>query len=74
MEMLKPCPFCGGTAKIYGDKFNGYDVSCNECGCKIGCFEGRDGLGCKLDCFNSRGECGHNPTIKKAISSWNKRA
>ena len=37
-QKLKPCPFCGGTAKVYQeDKDNEFThrVKCNECWCSV---------------------------------------
>jgi len=36
-EKLKPCPFCGGKAKVQSDSFNGgeFSVLC-KCGASIG--------------------------------------
>lgn len=48
MEKLKPCPFCGGKAAIYGTYRDGgevtiypiglgiYDVRCQECNAGFG--------------------------------------
>lgn len=36
MEKLKPCPFCGGEAKVFGNYDDSdYHVNCtnDECGC-----------------------------------------
>ena len=36
MEELKPCPFCGGEAKVFGNYDDSeYHANCtnNECGC-----------------------------------------
>ena len=37
MKELKPCPFCGGKAKMNyygGQHIPFYSISCSECGCK----------------------------------------
>lgn len=56
---LKPCPFCGGEAKVY-DKGYGYDhkgfVVCT-CGAQMVCQYDGDS----------------NP-IEKAVENWNRRA
>ena len=31
MKKIKPCPFCGGYAKIHAEN-NSYVVRCNDCG------------------------------------------
>lgn len=58
MERLKPCPFCGGNAKIYSGEQNFliykqkcYSVFCELCKCATQ-YEG---------------------TEKEAVEDWNKR-
>ena len=47
-DELKPCPFCGGLARIeavhhrYSDTFN---VCCEECGAEIVMFEEQEAVG-----------------------------
>lgn len=31
MTNLKPCPFCGGKAKVYQDEANDWRVKCEDC-------------------------------------------
>ena len=37
MDVLRPCPFCGGEAELYEDK-GGYSVDCRVCGAAVGYF------------------------------------
>ena len=30
---LKPCPFCGCRAGVYEDRYGGWVVQCDVCGC-----------------------------------------
>lgn len=59
MDELKPCPFCGGKAKlkiIYSDaiammeKITWHKISCTKCDCKIERFD-----------------------VIEAIEAWNRR-
>lgn len=65
-KALKPCPFCGGEARVYfapGNKLNGipcYGVACEECRVMIGTVQ----FG-QTDFFR----CEEN-----AIEAWNRRA
>ena len=44
-ENLKPCPFCGGTAKILPAEVYGYgDVYCENCGAQVMGFNTREAL------------------------------
>lgn len=39
---IKDCPFCGGKASIFKDKYEGeiiYTVSCEECGISTAAYE-----------------------------------
>lgn len=55
---LKPCPFCGGKAKITDtnteDKQHFYYIQCTKCGAAA--------------CFGNESE-----TKKDAIKAWNRR-
>ena len=75
MEKLKPCPFCGGKAKIieYSQKLpnsevrNCFFVSCGSCGCSP--FEfGEICLYYKEDYMERK-----NALKEKAIKAWNRR-
>lgn len=61
MDTLKPCPFCGGEARMM--KQHRWWVSCQECICDLG-FEGMDERGCY----------GHYDTEAEAVKAWNTRA
>ena len=58
MDKLKPCPFCGGKARIIAfDPFDGYQGRCTVY--KVGCTK----------CFASI----NDPDEDKAIEAWNRR-
>lgn len=67
---LKPCPFCGHRADIFGDDNDGYCVQCRA-------PENRDG-----NCFAAMGENYDRsampehmyPTAEDAAAAWNRRA
>lgn len=59
MNELKPCPFCGGEAKIYEYKdveFLVHNADCNTVQCKT--------CGCGTS---------YEPTAERAIETWNVR-
>lgn len=60
MPKLKPCPFCGGEAEIYGGLIDGYGVQCLSCFSSTTEFEG------------VRGDY-EDTAIPKAITAWNTR-
>lgn len=70
---LKPCPFCGGEARLFVSE-NGVCVKCTN-GFTKGC-------GCQTDWFTDSnyvdGMDGWRktefPAVDKAIVSWNRRA
>ena len=39
-EKLKPCPFCGGEAKVLGTKYEGgdYYIVCERCRVRVGSY------------------------------------
>lgn len=55
---LKPCPFCGGEAKVgYAiNDYNRWGVSCNICGCVVEVGFGE-----------------YDDTPEEAIKAWNRR-
>ena len=69
---LKPCPFCGGKAKvlegttsnIFGHLFYDYCVKCTDCSAFLGLYQVGDSaeFGLLYD------------TEKEAIEAWNTRA
>lgn len=62
MEQLKPCPFCGGKARIRKTKGTRYFVGCSECGARSIDF---DELPWHDTPFIAQGH---------AIEAWNRRA
>ena len=38
MAELKPCPFCGGEAKIAETEIGGFELRCKDCPCDFGRF------------------------------------
>ena len=58
MEELKPCPFCGGQASLYGC-CHGSDVECKECGARTKYF---------LD-----GIITNENSMRMAVEAWNRR-
>lgn len=41
---LKPCPFCGGKARIYFYKSSGWNITCNKCRINIHGYAFKDKL------------------------------
>lgn len=76
MAKLKPCPFCGGKAKImecdqelpFSEKISIFFVCCKECGCSPFHFS-EVNLYYKENCKIIADEL-----RKKAIEAWNRRA
>lgn len=60
MQELKPCPFCGGQARIgYAiNDYNRWGVSCQNCGCSVEVEDWK----------------GVDDTEENAIAAWNRRA
>lgn len=73
---LKPCPFCGGKAKIhecrqelpFSEELNIFFVCCSECGCQPFHFS-EVGLYYKKD-YEER----KKQLKKQAIEAWERRA
>ncbi len=76
VEELKPCPFCGGKAKLreikrelpFSEEINEFGVTCEICGCSPFWF-GKVDLYYKADWKDIR-----NKLQDKAIEEWNRRA
>ena len=63
---LKPCPFCGGKATAYKDKYGKICVSCDICGAFIG-IDLENGVAL-VDGWAATYE-----TIEEAAKDWNRR-
>ena len=48
---LKPCPFCGGKARLYDGHMDAYGVVCEKCGVKL---YGRSSSGAAKRAWNRR--------------------
>lgn len=60
MDVMKPCPFCGGCLIIEEDysadnMFAMYYIVCKSCGVTSGYYENRDVLIEKWNCRDKRG-------------------
>lgn len=58
--VLKPCPFCGGKAKICSADFNSAFVKCANivgCGCKFEWFDSKEAA---IEAWNRRADNGNN--------------
>lgn len=53
MTELKPCPFCGGKAALWG-RFDGYEVYCINCLAKVE----QDGRAEAIEAWNRRADDG----------------
>lgn len=65
-DKLLPCPFCGGEANAFVDKFNKYFTGCKKCNFYYG-IEIEDG--CELE----KGWIAIHNTKDEAIKAWNTR-
>lgn len=64
-ERLKPCPFCGNPADLFGDKYEGFAVVCEYCDAALGWGE---------NCFPEGHFFAHAfLTAEDAIEAWNTR-
>ena len=57
MAELKPCPFCGGEAALWGG-FDGYEAYCINCQAKVE----REGRAETIEAWNRRAEDGKRKT------------
>lgn len=69
MAELKPCPFCGGKAKIYVCDGNGSFFA--DIGTKM--FYGREMTHCLVMCHRCRIRTGAYLTRRGAFNAWNRR-
>ena len=58
MVELKPCPFCGGEARLFVD--DGVRVLCNKC-------RASSKILVDSECYETR-------AVEKVIEAWNRRA
>lgn len=67
VEVLKPCPFCGGRAVLRGESADdgGFYAACKELKCYAAVGEGYDRSAMPEHCFGSQ---------EKAAEAWNHRA
>ena len=52
MEKLKPCPFCGGEARLFEEIPGGYIIQCQSCCGQIGIMPKKDAI----EAWNARYE------------------
>ena len=62
MSELKPCPFCGGIARIYCRE--GVRVKCTKCGCETPT---------RNDSPGEWWENGKTNALEMVIKEWNRR-
>ncbi len=51
---LKPCPFCGGEARLYVKALNGSFVMCKTCHASTDDYPGKSGDKTAIDMWNTR--------------------
>lgn len=61
-EKLKPCPFCGGTAKVFAFNNGGICVKCMTCHCQT--FAVSDGNIANAKSYSA---------YERVIDAWNRR-
>ena len=72
MEALKPCPFCGGNAKVRESKDSrseeGYSLSevvCTKCGANV--------IGKPFNFYQIEYDAEHPQDVMSAVTKWNRR-
>lgn len=65
-DKLKPCPFCGGKASLYVDKFENYFTGCEVCDFYLG-------IEIEHDCELRHGFLAKHYSKESAIEAWNTR-
>lgn len=63
---IKCCPFCGGEASAFKDKYNRYFTGCNECNFYYG-------IEIEHDCELEDGWVAVHDSKEEAIAAWNQR-
>ena len=54
LDYLKPCPFCGGEAKLYTKALNGAFVMCKTCHSSTDDYSGKNGEHMAVKAWNMR--------------------
>ena len=79
MTDLKPCPFCGGKARItqlsvstdVAYTFKSYKIQCPQCGCRI---NPNEEIIVKISYSPRKGAVVDETELNNAIEAWNRRA
>ena len=53
-QKLKPCPFCGGEAKICQEKGAYWEVACEDCYASVGVYNCYEDKGEAIEAWNKR--------------------